>query len=314
MADALLRPYETKNADFDNLSSTGDWADLYSPQHIDTGYDNVEDMPKINSIITAYIRKSSGKQSSTEMQIIYCKTKAKQMGIKEEDIVWFIEDEDGVSATKKPQLTDRPKGTELHELVSNGEVEIILCYKLDRLFRQQWAAHSFIGLCQERGTDVFSTDCTQGVLSDEGFLLYSVQFMMAEMYARDLARKTSDGMSATRQKGQATTHAVFGWDILVRLDEFGNKETKVIPNWQEQAVLYWIKQQQIKGWSNNKIAKALNEIGVRGKSGGKFQSSSVKRMLEAKQHMMLSHFNTPKRMMKWPFTALRNKQSEVFDL
>lgn len=314
MATRVLRPSKTKTAPFDNTSISTEWQDLYNGVNLQIGLrDNEESMPR-NIRTVAYLRVSTTKQDE-QMQKTFIDTQLKIAGINPASVEWFIDS--GVSATKKEQMQDRPEGKRLYGLLAAGEVKTIFTYKLDRLFRKQWAAHQFVAECQLQNTDVVSMDTPSGLLSDEGFLLYSVNFMMAEMEARRLGRRTSDGMSNTRKNGGVTTNAVFGWDIMEVIDAKGNpvigKNDKVVkkcvPNWQEQAVIAWMRRMESEGKSMNWIARQLNDIGLKGKKGGKWQGQSVKRCLESKQHQELVNFTPPKRMMKWPFADLRKKQS-----
>lgn len=309
MLTAPRRAYCPKNDIFED----DNWKHLFSGSqatcvHIDSPSDNDEGMPK-NTIITAYTR-NSHERGDAALQDTLINRNLKDQGLTIDPKHWFKE---GVSsATKNPELQDRTEGKKLHELVDSGQVNCIFVYKLDRLFRKQWAAHEFVALCQKMGTDIISMDSPQGIICDDGFLLYSMNFMMAEMEARRLQRRTTDGMAEKRKQGSATTGAVFGWTISFKhMGEL--KITKCEPNWQEQAVINWMKARLAEGWSKNKVARTLNEVGVRGKNGGKWQSSSIQRTLDAKQHQELANFTAPKRMAKWPFADLRKKQSKLFD-
>ena len=312
MADALLRASETKTADFDNTSNMGVWTNLYTGLHIDSQLDNEEPMAT-NTIVSAYIRVSTDKQDE-KMQKTYITAQLKLAGIDPNQVEWFAET---ISASKKERLQDRKEGKKLLALIDTGQVKQVFCYKLDRLFRSQRAAHAFVAVCQEMHTDVISMDTPSGLLTDEGFLLYSINFMMAEMEVRRLGKRTTHGMDETRKNGGVTTSAVFGWDIMEVLDAEGNPligsndkvVKKAVPNWQEQAVINWMQTQVINGKSNSWIARELNGIGLKGKNGGKWQSNSVKRVLAAKQHSQIVNFTPPKRMMKWPFADLRKKQT-----
>ena len=318
MPEQALRASPMKNSDIDPNSNSADWAYLYNGRGIDTCRTLIEDMPTKNSIIAAYLRVSSDKQDEA-MQKTYLETVFKQRGIKESDIHWFVDHD--VSAKKCPELTDRPEGKKLQEMVDDGVINSIYCYKIDRLFRNVWAGHKFVASAQMHGTDIFSMETPSGILDDNGFLLYSIHFMMAEMEVRKLARRTADGMAHHRQNGGVTTSAVFGWDVFEVIDEKGNPVIgpndkvvkKMAPNWQEQAVINWMREMDAKGWSRAKIARTLNDLNVRGKKGGKWQGQSVTRCLDAKQHLELVKFTPPKRMMKYPFTDLRKKQIKEFD-
>lgn len=309
MQTAARRRTDPKN----DIYQDSAWQHLNSPicsQHTDSPYDNEGNMPIKNSITVAYTRNST-EEGDPALQRAFIKERANHHGRDLHDVIWF--EEGTTSATKKERLQDREEGAKLWELVNDGLVNAVYCYKLDRLFRNISAAHAFVAICQAQGTDIISMDTPEGILDDNGFLLYSINFMMAEMEARRLARRTKDGMAATRKSGKATTGAVFGWNIFDRLDEFGNKDSKVEPAWQEQAVINWMRARIAEGWSQNKVARTLNDIGLRGKKGGKWTSASIGRTLNSKQHSMLSNFKIPKTMMKWPFADLRKKQNIQFD-
>jgi len=313
MTARVLRPSEPKTATFDNQSNSSDWANLYSPcERIDSHSNNDEIMPKQNRIM-AYLRVSTKKQDE-QMQRTFVETQMKIHKVNLSQVEWIVEK---VSASKKIELQSRKEGKKILEAIKTGEVKTVFCYKLDRLFRNQWAAHAFVAECQLHQTDVISMDTPSGLLSDEGFLLYSINFMMAEMEARRLSVRTQGGMAETRKRGGVTTNAVFGWDVFEVLDADGkpligsNDKVikKLLPNFQEQAVINWMRTQQSEGKSNNWIATQLNSISLKGKKGGKWQGQSVKRCLEALQHAQITNFSPPKRMMKWPFADLRKKQA-----
>jgi len=312
MRDSVLRSSETKTANESN-SEWGAWLNAsHRHEPIDMVSTNDESMPfkAKQEIEAAYIRVSTDDQQ-TALQKAFILQQMKTHGVEIDEVVWF-EEEDGVSASKNPSLQDRPQGKLLHQLVETGEVKRIWCYKLDRMFRSQWAGHHFVGLCQEKDTEIFSSDTPQGILSEVGFTMYSIFFMMAELEVKRLARRTKDGMKAKRAKGGATTHSVWGWDVIEHLDKNGDKFTEVVPNWQEQAVIVFIRQEIHDGKSMSSVAKKFNNLGLRGKRGGKWTASSIKRCLQAKQHDEISNFESkrPKRMMKWPFADLRTKQEK----
>ena len=316
MTESVLRACEAKTNDNETNSPYGVWARLYNGEFNSGGISTCrtfnEDMQTKNSIDIAYIRVST-KQQDEAMQRAFIETQLKLAKIPLADVQFF---EEKVSASKKERLQSREEGKKLMALLESGVVKRIFVYKLDRLLRSQRAAHAFVATCQEFGTDVISMDTPSGLLTDEGFLLYSINFMMAEMEVRRLAKRTSDGMAQTRKSGGVTTHAVFGWDVMEVIDADGKPligandkvVKKLVPNWQEYAVLMWIDEQLQKGVSFNKIAKMLNDIGLKGKKGGKWQAQSVKRAVNAKQHQEIVNFTPPKRMAKWPFADLRKKQ------
>jgi DNA invertase Pin-like site-specific DNA recombinase len=310
MTGGVLRASETKTK-ADTNNEWGTWLNAsHEHEPLDMVSTNHEGMPfKAKQEIEAVYLRVSTDDQDTDLQRQYIMGQLSANNVNMDNVVWF-EEEDGVSASKNPTLQTRPQGSKLHDEVSRGNVKRIWCYKLDRLFRSQWAAHHFIGICQEKQTDVFSSDSPQGVLSEVGFMMYSVNFMMAELEVKRLAKRTSDGMKAKRAKGGATTHSVWGWDVAEYLDENGNKYTEVTPNWQEQAVIVHIRKALSDGKSMSSIAKKFNNLGLKGKRGGKWTASSIKRCLSAKQHEEITRFEAPKRMMKWPFSALRTKQEK----
>jgi len=314
MADALLRPCETKTTDFDYESNSTDWANLYSGEHIDTVSNNDEDMPTQNRIIVAYLRVSTDEQS-VALQRKYLEHKMRGDDVDLTKVEW-IEEKEGVSASKNPKMTDRTEGRILHEKLLRGELKVIYAYKLDRLFRDTAEGLTFAKLCKKLGTDIFTMETPTGVCDENGFILLTMHFMMAEVEVMKLSTRTIGGQDVKRDSGGVTTNAVFGWEVMELVNEDGSpliendKIVKtVVPQWQEQAVMNWMRTVLNEGKSYNWIARELNSIGLKGKKGGKWQSQSIKRCLEAKQHSQIVKFNPPKRMMKWPFADLRKKQA-----
>ena len=89
MADALLRPSETKTTHFDNHSNSTNWANLYNGEHIDTVSNNDEDMPTQNRIM-AYLRVSTKKQDE-QMQRTFVETQMRILKIDLSQVVSHLE-------------------------------------------------------------------------------------------------------------------------------------------------------------------------------------------------------------------------------
>jgi len=235
------------------------------------------------------------------------------------DVLWV--QDDGLSATKFPELIKRENGKMVWNWIRKGEVKMVFAYAVDRMFRRQGAGHYFADECKKHGTQVITAQTVDGIESDVGYMMWSFCLLQSEMEILTLKKRTTAGMDTRRKQGRPTTSATWGWDIQTAHDDNGEvlrdlddkAVMRVVPNWQETSIIEWINDRVSDGWSFNKCATKLNGISLRGKTGGKWRSSSISKMLKSKQHEELINFERPSRMASWPFTSLRNKQVIEFD-
>ena len=95
-------------------------------------------------------------------------------------------------------------------------------------------------------------------------------------------------MASKKENMEVFTGAIYGWNRI------GNK---IFPNWEEQRNILMMKR-----WLNptsgpllsyHEVAKRMNSLGFKGKKGGKWASSTVKRTLRYTIHDRIHEFNKP---------------------
>lgn len=107
---------------------------------------------------------------------------------------WYIDRQTGDNL-------DRPEFQRLQQTVFNGEVETVVCYKLDRLSRT--VRDGINTLCDwcERGIRVVSVTQQLDFSGPTGKLIASVLFAVAEMEQETRRERQADGIAAARERG-----------------------------------------------------------------------------------------------------------------
>ena len=105
--------------------------------------------------------------------------------------------------------------------------------------------------------------------------------LKSDVKAKEKARvesqkKTKKAMDNLKKTGKVFTGGIYGWNAL--------KNGTLVPNWKELWNIRCIRNRRAEGASWAAIARVLNEIGIKGKRGGKWQSGGVKRIAENTFH------------------------------
>ena len=89
-------------------------------------------------------------------------------------------------------------------------------------------------------------------------------------------------MQSKRDNMKKFTGVIFGWDA----DSKGN----LTPNWKEQDIISSMKAMRKNGYSFSQITKLLNDMGVKGKRGGKCSPNFIKRAISNPFHENIKKF------------------------
>jgi len=183
----------------------------------------------------------------------------------------------GVSAGKA--LCSREGGQKILEAVRRGQVDAVIAYKLDRLFRDAsdclsvtkgWdKANVGLHLVDMGGQSIDTTTAM-------GRFFLTVMAGAAEMERNLVRERTSMAMQCKRAKGEYTGgHVPYGW----RLNGDG---VTLIPNREEQKIIEAARKLRTAGLSLRKIADELEADGLLPRSGGRWHAKTVKDLLRAK--------------------------------
>lgn len=301
MSDALLSlstPSKPSNANIEKFSQSNiGHTKMYDSMNTKNEWETIHSE---KSDVAIYLRVSTDEQN-VDSQFLMVDGLLSQHGLDRSKVRIF--QDDGISATKMGNLQDRPKGSELIQAIQNGEVKKLFAFKVDRMFRDIEAGSAFVKMITKSypEVEIITTDVPVPLNTPDGEFLFGLMVLMARREAATLAVRTEAGMDARREQLRPTSHAVYGWDIV--LDDDGLKT--MIPNWRQQDVMDWVIKQDKKD-SHPKIARQLNDWGIPTSTGRKFSAGTVRRMVKTppKQQEMLHIFDRPERKSKPPFRSL----------
>jgi len=185
-------------------------------------------------------------------------------------------------------LEKRPKGAELVAAIQTGEIDHVVAYSLDRLFRRDVEALETIEAWHKAGLGVHILDFG-GMMIDTttpmGRLILAVVAAIGQFLRADTARRTSDALRSRQRRGLATGNPPYGWErktIGSPIDLGDGKliqETVLVCNANEQRALSAIKAAHQLGMSSRRIAEEMNKAGAPTR-GARWTHRTVGRILK----------------------------------
>jgi DNA invertase Pin-like site-specific DNA recombinase len=95
---------------------------------------------------------------------------------------------------------------------------------------------------------------------------------VAQWERKAIAERTKAALQHKKAKGEPFGHWPLGYDV--RLDGV------LVPNQAERAMVERIRRKAAAGKSVRSIASALNAEGIKGKEGGRFYASTIRKILQ----------------------------------
>jgi len=171
-------------------------------------------------------------------------------------------------SAKKPD--NRPQFDELIKLIKQGQIDGIICWKIDRLSRNPIDSAIIQWLLQQGQLSVIQTMDRQYLPSDNA-LLYNVESGMANQYILDLSKNVKRGIRAKLERGQ--------WPHLAPLG-YLNEKTLVVPDQERAKYIRKIFELYNTGqYSVKAISDQLYTEGLRSRSGRKYYKSKIHKIL-----------------------------------
>ena len=257
----------------------------------------------------AYVRVSTAQQveegTSITSQSVRVSEYARfrRLRLKSRDIVH----DNGVSGGIP--LFDRTGGSRLADLIETGKYSHVIAVKLDRMFRMTTDAIDTMDTLAEMDIAIHFVDFNGQALdtsTSTGRFFITMIAALAEMERGLVSERTREGMSYLRDNHLRFTKDIYGWDV--------KEDGSIRPNWLEQSRIDFMAWQMRKnGMSAYSVAKCMNARGWLGKKGGKWNSTSVKRVVRNKFHMTRSEYGIPKKWGTKPWhrkNGMRNQRDE----
>ena len=237
----------------------------------------------------AYVRVSTVRQvdegNSIATQIARIKEYAKfrRLKIRSRDIII----DDGVSAGIP--LFERDGGGLLLDRVETGMFSHVISVKLDRMFRMTSDTIYTLDYLDAEGISIHFIDYygqSIDTRNSVGRFFLTVFAAQAEMERGLVSERTKSGMEYLKRNKFKFTRSIYGWNV--------DSEDNIRPNWREQSRIdYMAWQMQKNIMSATSVAKSMNANKWLGKEGGKWNSTSVARVVNNDFHKERKEFRYP---------------------
>ena len=167
-----------------------------------------------------------------------------------------------------------PNLQKLMKLAEDGQMDMLIVARLDRLPRSIRPIHEFLhNLCKKNEVTLVSIEEGLDSSTESGQLALNVMDILAKWDARMISDRTKELIERKRAVGERVGHAPFG---------FMYENKKLIPVARELRVVYLIREKRDQeSLSYHKIAYFLNEQRIPSKRGGKWYAETVKTLYES---------------------------------
>jgi len=225
-------------------------------------------------------REGTSLQTQLEACIAYCEQKGYQIARR------FSETYSGLTL-------ERPKLTELRDLIRANEIDIVVVYCLDRISRDP--THGVILTQELEKYNVTLEAVTETVEStDLGKLITYIRGFASKLEAEKIRERTMRGKLAHLKEGklpQGTGIGIYGyqWDKTTGRRTVIDFEAKVVLK---------IFTMVLQGFSFHKIALDLNKASIRSKSGSMWHPLTIRRIATNQTYTGKTYFGKTKRISK----------------
>ena len=229
-------------------------------------------------VIADYSRKSvySDKSDSTQAQynlaVDYCKSHYKD---KNYEIIRY-EDEGYTGAN-----TDRPSYSRMIEDIKDGKINIVLCYKIDRISRDVKDFSNFFSFLQDHNVEFVSINEQIDTSTPLGRAMMYICSVFAQMERETIAERVKDGMTELSRSGKwAGGRAPLGYK-RERVDISGKSHTVLVPDTEGVKLLNLISDTFLNNsYSLNQLERYFRENGVTTSNGSYLSATQIWNILK----------------------------------
>lgn len=231
--------------------------------------------------IAIYSRKSifTGKGESVENQIALCKDYCENF-LRYDDVEYIVYEDEGFSGKN----INRPQFKLLLDDIKKHKIDILVCYRLDRISRNVSDFSSTLELLQAHNCAFISIKEQFDTSTPMGRAMIYVSSVFAQLERETIAERVKDNMFQMAKNGYWTGGQLpLGYDSIraTHIDETGKERScvKLKENPKELDIVKFIYAEFLKNNSILDVTRQLNENNLRGKNGCDFDRTQVKRIL-----------------------------------
>lgn len=171
---------------------------------------------------------------------------------------------------------NRPGLQRVLELVRQGEVEVVIVAKLDRLTRSVKELAGLLELFEKQKVSLVSVAESLDTGSAAGRLVLNIMASVSQWERETIAERTATALRHQRARRRVYNHEPYGY---VR----NGDELTAAP--EEQETIARMKEWRSSGWTLRRVADELNSSGTPTKSGaGKWHAETVRGIVESDLH------------------------------
>lgn len=185
-----------------------------------------------------------------------------------------------VDEAQSGRTADRPVFQEMRRDARKSRFDALVVHKFDRFARNRTDALTIKSLLrQDCGIKVFSvTEPSEDSDGPIGALIEGIMECVADWYSRNLATETAKGKRERARQGHHNNRPPFGYDKT--------KEGVLYPNEHELEGLRMAYEAYASGaYSDNAVARLLNEKGFVSKTGKPFSTETVRDLLQNRTYL-----------------------------
>jgi site-specific DNA recombinase len=230
-------------------------------------------------------REGTSLRTQLEACLAYCKQKGYEIAHR------FSETYSGLTL-------ERPKLNELRELIRSNDIDVVVIYCLDRLFRDPTDG---VILLQELEKHKVTLEAVTETLesTDLGKMIIYIKGFASKLEAQKIRERTMRGKLARLKEGKlphGTGIGIYGyrWDKTTGHRTVIDLEAKVV-----QKIFTMV----LQGFSFQKIALELNKASIKSKSGSMWRPQSIRRVATNETYTGKTYSGKTKRIGKTKIIA-----------
>lgn len=231
--------------------------------------------------VAIYSRKSrfTGKGDSIENQIEMCKEHIKKFV--STDVEFFIYEDEGFSGGN----INRPAFKRLMSDIRYGNINLLICYRLDRISRNVADFSSVLDILQEYKVDFISIKEQFDTSSPMGRAMIYIASVFAQLERETIAERIKDNMLEMAKKGKWTGGKLplgFTSKKTAYIDEEGKKRFNValVHDTKDLEFVKFLYEKYLELGSLHKLETYTHENNIRSASGKIFEKSTLKIILQ----------------------------------
>ena len=176
-------------------------------------------------------------------------------------------------------ITGRPGMQQLLQDVKDGKIDVVICWKYNRIARNMLDLLSIAKLLESYGVGMRSLSEPFQTETKEGRLMFHMMAALGEFERGTISENVKMGMLARARTGKWNGGIVLGYDIMKTGIEEKGKATRLEVNPKEAEIVKLIFEMYAKGNGYKAIANALNQKGYQTKKGNTFAVATIREIL-----------------------------------